>query len=75
MKLSVSLPAEDVAYLDDLVSTAAADSRSAALHRAVTALRESRLEAAYEAAWQEWSEAGDDQVWETAVGDGLDATG
>lgn len=75
MKLSVSLPDDDVAYLDSLVSHSDVDSRSAALHRAVTALRESRLEAAYEAAWQEWAAEGEADLWEATTGDGLDAAG
>jgi antitoxin MazE9 len=73
MKLSVSLPEADVAYLDALVEEAAAESRSAALHRAVNALRESRLEAAYAAAWDEWVAAGNADLWEPAAGDRLDA--
>lgn len=73
VKLSVSLPDDDVAYLDALVEESAAESRSAALHRAVSVLRESRLEQAYAAAWQEWSADGNVESWESTAGDGLDA--
>lgn len=75
MKLSVSLPEDDVVFLDALVQEATADSRSAALHQAVGSLRASRLESAYEAAWGEWTDTGEADAWEGAVGDGLHAPG
>jgi Arc/MetJ-type ribon-helix-helix transcriptional regulator len=71
MKLSVSLPDEDVEFLDTYASESGVSSRSAALHRAVRLLKASRLGAAYEAAWGEWGEGGDADVWESAVSDGL----
>ena len=54
MKLSVSLPDEDVAILDEFARTAGFASRSAALQHAVRMLRLSELEHDYEAAWTEW---------------------
>lgn len=71
MKLSVSLPDEDVEYLDAYARATGMASRSAALHKAVRLLRASELGAAYEEAWSEWAEAGDDDVWDAASGDGL----
>ena len=71
MKLSVSLPDEDVAFLDAYASESGVSSRSAALHRAVRLLKASRLGAAYEGAWGEWGDAGDADVWESTVADGL----
>jgi Arc/MetJ-type ribon-helix-helix transcriptional regulator len=71
MKLSVSLPDEDVAFLDDYAQRHG-DSRSAVLHRAVRLLRERGLGAAYAAAWEEW-EATDEASWDAASADGLDA--
>ncbi len=77
MKLSVSLPQGDVEFLDGLVEEAAAEPRSAALHhalhQAIGSLKASRLESAYEAAWEEWSGAKDNEAWEIVVDDGLDA--
>jgi Arc/MetJ-type ribon-helix-helix transcriptional regulator len=73
MKVSVSLPQDDVEFLDALVQESVADSRSAALHQAVASLRASRLESAYEAAWAEWSGSKDNEAWEGVVGDGVDA--
>ncbi len=71
MKLSVSLPEEDVAFLDVYVRAQGMDSRSAALHRAVELLRTATLESAYEQAWQDWSVSGADHDWESTVADGL----
>jgi Arc/MetJ-type ribon-helix-helix transcriptional regulator len=71
MKLSVSLPEEDVAYLDSYALTQGLDSRSAALKKAVRLLRASELGAAYEEAWADWADRGDAEVWDEASADGL----
>lgn len=71
MKVSVSLPDDDVEYLDRYASTQGLASRSAALHRAVRLLRASELGAAYEDAWNEWAHAGEAAVWEPTAADGL----
>ncbi|MGZ4481938.1 MAG: ribbon-helix-helix domain-containing protein [Gaiellales bacterium] len=73
MKLSVSLPEEDVAFLDAYARAQGIDSRSAALHKAVEVLRAAALESAYEQAWLEWSTSGAAGDWETTVADGLPA--
>ena len=54
MKLSVSLPDEDVAILDEFVRAAGLPSRSAAVQRAVHMLRLPELDRDYESAWKEW---------------------
>jgi Arc/MetJ-type ribon-helix-helix transcriptional regulator len=75
MKLSVSLPEEDVAILDEFARTAGLPSRSAALHLAVRMLRLPELEHDYEAAWQEWEASGDQAAWDVTAADGIvDAT-
>jgi metal-responsive CopG/Arc/MetJ family transcriptional regulator len=71
MKLSVSLPDEDVAILDEFARTAGLPSRSAALHLAVRMLRLPDLEQDYEAAWQEWEESGDQATWGVTTADGI----
>jgi Arc/MetJ-type ribon-helix-helix transcriptional regulator len=71
VKLSVSLPDEDVAYLDEYARAQRLESRSAALHKAVRLLRASELGSAYEDAWTEWAESDDDQLWDAVVDDGL----
>lgn len=71
MKLSVSLPDDDVEYLDDYARTQRLGSRSAALHKAVRLLRASELGSAYEDAWTEWAESDDASLWDAVVDDGL----
>lgn len=72
MKLSVSLPDEDVAILDEFVRTAGLPSRSSALQHAVRMLRLPDLEQDYEAAWQEWESSGDRAAWSVTETDGVD---
>lgn len=75
MKVSVSLPEEDVATLDDYVRRTGLPSRSAGLQRAIRMLSYPQLEDDYREAWSQWSAGEDAVVWETAAGDGLgDAT-
>ena len=70
MKVSVSLPTEDVAFLDAYAREQGYGSRSGALQQAVRLLRTDGLGADYDSAWREWSQ-GDAEVWENATGDGL----
>ncbi|HEX5827597.1 MAG TPA: ribbon-helix-helix domain-containing protein [Candidatus Limnocylindrales bacterium] len=72
MKVSVSIPEDDVAFLDEYASQRGLDSRSAALHRAIRLLRTAELTASYEAAFTEWSDE-DAAAWDGATGDGLEA--
>lgn len=71
MKVSVSLPSEDVEFLDEYAKKQGYESRSAVLHKAVRLLRATELSAAYENAWREWAESGDAEVWESTSADGL----
>jgi predicted transcriptional regulator len=70
MKLSVSLPDEDVKFLDEYARTHAR-SRSGAVHAAIDTLRQGGLAKAYEQAWEEWDASGDGALWEQPIGDGL----
>jgi len=70
MKISMSLPEEDVTFLDAYASEKGLPSRSAALHRAVRLLRATGLGGAYESAWAEWQEE-DQQLWDATASDGL----
>nr|WP_231368793.1 ribbon-helix-helix domain-containing protein [Frigoribacterium sp. CG_9.8] len=65
------MPDEDVAVLDEFVRTAGLSSRSAGLHHAVRMLRLPKLEADYEAAWNEWEESGDHAAWSVTTSDGI----
>jgi Arc/MetJ-type ribon-helix-helix transcriptional regulator len=71
MKVSVSLPEEDVAYIDEYAQRVGAPSRSSVLHQAVALLRMTELEPAYAGAFQEWQESEDRELWDTTVSDGL----
>ena len=77
MKVSVSLPGDDVEFLDAYAKEQGLESRSAALHKAVRLLRAAELGVAYEGAWDEWTATADPEAWDRTAGDGLatDASG
>jgi Arc/MetJ-type ribon-helix-helix transcriptional regulator len=75
MKISVSLPEEDVSYLDTYSKGQALGSRSAAVHEAVRLLRQSGLQSAYADAYSDGAGAGDSPPggdWDPTVADGLE---
>ena len=71
MKVSISLPGEDVQFLDDYAREQGLESRSAALQRAVRLLRTAELAAPYASAWEEWQADGEADAWEPTAGDGM----
>jgi Arc/MetJ-type ribon-helix-helix transcriptional regulator len=71
MKVSVSLPIEDVEFLDAFVRERGLDSRSAALQQAVRVLRTGELSAAYQGAWEEWRSSEDADLWDRTSKDGF----
>ncbi len=71
MKISVSLPALDVEYLDAYARTQGYTSRSAVLQKAVRTLRSTELGGPYEDAWDTWESSGEAGMWESVAGDGL----
>jgi Arc/MetJ-type ribon-helix-helix transcriptional regulator len=75
MKVSVSIPDDDVRFLDEYAREQGLESRSAAVHRAVRLLRTAELAEAYQAAWEEWG-AASAADWDRTAGDGManDAT-
>jgi antitoxin MazE9 len=68
MKLSVSIPEEDVEFLDSYAQTHHIRSRSATVQRAIRLLRSSELASDYAGAFDEWA---DDEPWDGVVADGL----
>jgi antitoxin MazE9 len=72
VKLSVSLSEDDVRFLEAFAREQGMASRSAALQRAVTLLRASRLGPAYADAWAEWEVGADSEPWRSAAADGLE---
>ena len=69
MKVSVSIPDEDVEFLDNYTKNHQIASRSAALHRAIRLLRASELTNAYAAAFTEWAHDPANDAWDTATAD------
>lgn len=70
MKVSVSLPDDDVEFLDAYAEREGIASRSAVLHKAVRLLRAAELGAAYEDAWDDWEASGDRTRWDATAADG-----
>ena len=70
MKLSVSLPDDELRFVDEYARSHGVPSRSRVLQEALELLRERELGASYQAAWDEWS--GEADAWEPTVADGLD---
>jgi Arc/MetJ-type ribon-helix-helix transcriptional regulator len=70
MRVTVSLPLEDVEFLDAYALDHGLGSRSEVVHRAIRGLRSTGLGAAYEEAWHDWSTRGDEADWEITIGDG-----
>ncbi|MDP8927200.1 MAG: ribbon-helix-helix domain-containing protein [Actinomycetota bacterium] len=74
MKLSVSLPDEDVEFVDAYAREQGAESRSAVIREAVRLLRASGLDSDYAQAWDEWADSDDSDAWESVIADGLTST-
>jgi Arc/MetJ-type ribon-helix-helix transcriptional regulator len=70
MKISVSLPDEDVRFLDQYVQGGTL-SRSSAIHQAIRLLRTASMEDAYAAAWEEWETSEDATLWVSTASDGI----
>ncbi len=69
MKVSVSIPEDDVDFLDRYTEAHQIPSRSAALQRAIRLLRASELTDAYAAAFAEWADGPDAESWDVTVAD------
>ena len=70
MKLSVSIPDDDLEFIDAYASEHGVESRSGVVHRAVALLRATELGDDYAAAWAEW-DGSDDADWDVVARDGL----
>jgi Arc/MetJ-type ribon-helix-helix transcriptional regulator len=71
MKLSVSLPEDDVAFVDKYAATVGASSRSGVIHQAIALLRTASLEEAYAMASDEWFTSGEAGLWAATIADGV----
>jgi putative addiction module CopG family antidote len=70
MKLSISLPQDDLEFIDEQTGSGAFASRSAAVHAAIRLLRDRAHVDSYAAAWDEWDADGG-AVWEAVAADGV----
>ena len=71
--MSVSLPEDDVEFLDEYARRLGGRSRSAVIQRAVRLLRATELGPAYAQAWEEWEAGHDAELWDKTSDDGLDS--
>ena len=71
MNVTVSLPADDVEFLDSYAQARGMESRSAVVHEAVGLLRATDLEDAYDDAWDSWEASDEASAWEAVTADGL----
>ena len=71
MKISVSLPEEDIRFVNDEALTGRYGSRSAVIHEAIRLLRDMPYQDSYAIAWDEWEADSEDVVWEKTAADGL----
>lgn len=70
--MSISLPEDDVEFLDSYARDQGIGSRSAALRKAVGLLRAAQLADAYEDAWTIWDASGEAAAWDSTAADDLD---
>jgi len=71
MKVSLSLPPDDVQYLDEQASSGRFPSRSAAVASAIQAMRYQELTDSYTEAFDEWADSGEAALWDSTAADGL----
>ena len=72
MKLSVSLPDKDIAFIDQYIAEHGERSRSAVIRKALDVLLTEQLVEDYVEAFRKWEASGEEEVWDVAAGDGLD---
>jgi len=71
MRLTVNVPAGDVAFLDAYIQKLGIPSRSVAVQQAIRLLRTAELAEAYEAAYEDWHGSEDAKLWDSTSGDGI----
>jgi Arc/MetJ-type ribon-helix-helix transcriptional regulator len=71
MKISISLPDDDVHFLDEYAEVQGYRSRSAVVLAAVRILRSTKLGDAYADAWAQWEISDEADVWDRTASDGL----
>lgn len=71
MKVSLSIPDEDIRFLDNFARDHGISSRSAAVQQSIALLRDMELKEHFKIAMREWRESPDSKLWQSTVGDGL----
>ena len=71
MKLSISLPKEEVEFLDAYARSQDIKTRSGVIKTALHLLRTTALVDDYAAAWTEWKDDDDSYAWDLSSGDGV----
>jgi predicted transcriptional regulator len=71
-KLSISLPDDDLRFLDALAASFDGN-RSAAVHEVIRTAREVRAAGEYAAAFADWSSSDVEVDWEATMADGIDS--
>jgi hypothetical protein len=69
VKLSVSIPDDEVDFIDQYAAEHGVDTRSGVVQRALSLLRASELGDAYAAAWEE--DPDDAALWDVTASDGI----
>lgn len=72
MKISISVEEKDLTFLDKHANDHSLGNRSAAMRRAIDALRKEELAWQYEQAFTEWEGSEDQKFWDRFSGDGID---
>ena len=75
MKITISLPEDDVEFLDAYAQSQGIASRSAVVHKAVRLLRVNELGEAYEQAFTSWDDEGEATAWDAVAADGRENLG
>lgn len=70
MKLSVSLPDEDVEFIDRYLASEDVMSRSAVIQQAIGLLRVHSLQDDYASAFDEWAD--ETETWDGVTADGIE---
>jgi Arc/MetJ-type ribon-helix-helix transcriptional regulator len=71
MKVSLSIPIEDLEYVDEQARLGRFPSRSAAVQAAIRLMRDREYADSYAEAWDEWDASGEGALWGAALADGL----
>ena len=71
-KLSVSLNPTRIDFIEQYQSSHQVRTKSEVVDRALELLQQEELKLQYAAAYQEWADSGEEEVWEVTVGDGLE---